>query len=77
MIPIPPDFDYCFPDMTLKIELRVEYHTQVFILGFDSNFGPIEKHWWVDDCIFFLGKDSFMACLLLSRLNCIFHWWAN
>ena len=36
-----PGFDYCLPDMALKIELRIEYRAKGFILRFYSNFGPI------------------------------------
>ena len=55
--------------MTLKAEFRIEYHAKVFMLRFDSNFGPIEKLGWVDNCIFFVGKGNLSGLFVFVRIK--------
>ena len=56
--------------MALKIELRIEYHAEVFMPWFDSNFGSIEKHGQMDDsCIFSLGKDNLYDLFAYVRIK--------
>ena len=62
-------FDHCLPDMAFKIELRIEYHTKVFVLRFDGNFRPIEKHGQMDNCIFSLGKDNLYSLFAFVRVK--------
>ena len=64
-----PGFDYCFPDMALKIELIIEYHATVFMLRFDSILGPIEKYRQMDNCIVSLGKDRLYGLFVYARIK--------
>ena len=56
-------------DMAFKIELRIEYHTKMFMLHFDRNFGPTEKHQQMDNCIFSLGKDNLHGLFAFARIK--------
>ena len=60
--------------MTLKIELRIEYHTLVFMLCFDNNFGPTEKHRWVDNWITGLttGHEMCVRTVMLELKSNVF-----
>ena len=64
-----PGFNYCFPDMAMKTELRIENHTKVFMLLFNSNFGAIEKHGWMGNCNFHLGKDNLYDLFAFVRIE--------
>ena len=55
--------------MALKIELRIEYLAKVFMLRFESNFGSIEKHGQMDNCIFSLGKDNLYGLFVYVRIK--------
>ena len=66
---ISPDFDCCFPDISTKIELRIEYDTKVFMLRFNSKFGPVEKHRRMVHSIFSLGVDNLYALFVFVRIK--------
>ena len=50
-----PSFNYCFLDVTVKIELGIQYPAEMFVLQFNNKFRPIEKA-WVENFTFFGGK---------------------